>query len=212
MSLVDHEGCVEYPYSKKTVFDAIIVVAPKIDGLSLDSADEISGRVTFKAGVSLASWGENIPVQLVEVTPVRTQMKVLSSPKTGVMFGGAMDFGKNRQNIEKIINAVSGALANKPAEIEQPKATSLTSTSDELIKLKSLLDSGVLSKEEFDEEKKRILSHNVHSTPASTDTEQNPSSNPTPVRIESNGKDNTVTYLLIAFFILVIIGAIAASV
>lgn len=212
MSLVDHEGCVEYPYSKKTVFDAIIEVAPKIDGLSLDSADEISGRVTFKAGVSLASWGENIPVQLVEVTPVRTQMKVLSSPKTGVMFGGAMDFGKNRQNIEKIINAVSGALANKPAEIEQPKATSLTSTSDELIKLKSLLDSGVLSKEEFDEEKKRILSHNVPSTPASTDTEQNPSSNPTPVRIESNGKDNTVTYLLIAFFILVIIGAIAASV
>ena len=212
MSLVDHEGCVEYPYSKKTVFDAIIEVAPKIDGLSLDSADEISGRVTFKAGVSLASWGENIPVQLVEVTPVRTQMKVLSSPKTGVMFGGAMDFGKNRQNIEKIINAVSGALANKPAEIEQPKATSLTSTSDELIKLKSLLDSGVLSKEEFDEEKKRILSHNVPSTSASTDTEQNPSSNPTPVRIESNGKDNTVTYLLIAFFILVIIGAIAASV
>lgn len=212
MSLVDHEGCVEYPYSKKTVFDAIIEVAPKIDGLSLDSADEISGRVTFKAGVSLASWGENIPVQLVEVTPVRTQMKVLSSPKTGVMFGGAMDFGKNRQNIEKIINAVSGALANKPAEIEQPKATSLTSTSDELIKLKSLLDSGVLSKEEFDEEKKRILSHNIPSTPASTDTEQNPSSNPTPVRIESNGKDNTITYLLIAFFILVIIGAIAASV
>lgn len=212
MSLVDHEGCVEYPYSKKTVFDAIIEVAPKIDGLSLDSADEISGRVTFKAGVSLASWGENIPVQLVEVTPVRTQMKVLSSPKTGVMFGGAMDFGKNRQNIEKIINAVSGALANKPAEIEQPKATSLTSTSDELIKLKSLLDSGVLSKEEFDEEKKRILSHNVPSSPASTYTEQNPSSNPTPVRIESNGKDNTVTYLLIAFFILVIIGAIAASV
>lgn len=212
MSLVDHEGSVEYPYSKKTVFDAIIETAPKIDGLTLDSADEISGRVTFKAGVSLASWGENIPVQLIEVTPGRTQMKVLSSPKTGIMFGGAMDFGKNRQNIEKIINAVSGVLANKPVETGQPKSAFLTSTTDELIKLKSLLDSGVLSKEEFDEQKKRILSQEEPSVPASADTEQTQSSNSTPVRIESNGKDNTVTYLMIAFFIIVIIGAIAASI
>lgn len=211
MSLVDHEGSVEYPYSKKTVFDAIIEVSPKIDGLTLDSADEISGRVTFKAGVSLASWGENIPVQLIEVTPVRTQMKVLSSPKTGVMFGGAMDFGKNRQNIEKIINAVSSVLANKPAEIEQPKAAFHTSTADELIKLKSLLDSGALSKEEFDKQKRRILSQDEPPVSGSADTEQNPSPNSTPVRIESNGKDNTVTYLLIAFFIIVIIGVIAAA-
>lgn len=211
MSLVDHEGSVEYPFSKKTVFDALMEAAPKIDGLDLDSADEVSGRIVFKAGVSLASWGENIPVQLVEVSPTRTQMKVMSSPKTGIMFGGAMDLGKNRRNIEKIIGAVSDVLANKPAEVGKPKSAFVASTTDELIKLKSLLDSGVLTQEEFDEQKKRVLANElvVELTPESE--QPNPSTNPAPIRIESEKKDNTVTYLLIAFFIIVIIGAIAAA-
>ena len=85
MSIVDHYGEVEYPFSQKTVFKAIMEAAPDINGLSLESADEISGRVTFKAGISLANWGENIPVQLIKVGPTRTQMKIMSTPKTGVI-------------------------------------------------------------------------------------------------------------------------------
>lgn len=46
----------------------------------------------------------------------------MSTPKTGVMFGGAMDMGKNRKNIEKIINAVSKILANKEPEQYNPRA------------------------------------------------------------------------------------------
>ena len=212
MSLVDHEGSVEYPFSKKTVFDALMEAAPKIDGLELDSADEVSGRVVFKAGVSLASWEENIPVQLVEVATTRTQMKVMSSPKTGIMFGGAMDLGKNRRNIEKIISAVSDVLANKPAEVENPKPVAVASTTDELIKLKSLLDSGVLTQEEFDEQKKRVLANEPVAELTPEPEQPKPTANPAPVRIESEKKDNTVTYLLIVFFIIVIIGAIAAAV
>lgn len=210
MSFVDHEGSVEYPFSKKTVFDALMEAAPKIEGLDLDSADEVSGRVTFKAGVSLASWGENIPVQLIEVAPTRTQMKVMSSPKTGIMFGGAMDLGKNRRNIEKIISAVSDVLAKKPAEVAQTKPAAFISTTDELIKLKSLFDSGVLSQEEFEEQKKKILAQEpiVETIP---EPEQ-PKATQAPVRIESENKDNTVTILVVAFIILSIIGAIAAAV
>jgi hypothetical protein len=210
MSLVDYEGSVEYPFSKKTVFDALMAAAPKIDGLELDSADEVSGRVTFKAGLSLASWGEIIPVQLIEVAPTRTQMKVMSSPKTGIMFGGAMDLGKNRRNIEKIISAVSDVLSTKPSEIEKPKPVSVSSTTDELIKLKSLLDSGVLSQEEFDEQKKKVLAQEPVVEIIPQPEQQKPNS--APVRIESEKKDHTVTYLLVAFFILVIIGAIASAV
>lgn len=210
MSLVDHEGSVEYPYSKKIVFDTLMEAAPKIDGLELDSADEVSGRVTFKAGVSLASWGENIPVQLIEVAPTRTQMKVMSSPKTGIMFGGAMDLGKNRRNIEKIISAVSDVLAKKPAEVAKPKPASTGSATDELIKLKSLLDSGVLTQDEFDEQKKKILAQEPVVEP--TPEPEQPQSASAPIRIESEKKDNTVTILLVVFFIIVIIGAIAAAV
>lgn len=205
MSIVDHHGEVEYPFSQKTVFKAIMEAAQNISGLSLDSADEISGRVTFKAGVSLASWGENIPVQLIKVAPTRTQMKIMSTPKTGVMFGGAMDFGKNRQNINKIINAVSAVLANYPVEVEPEKKIDVV---DQLTKLKQLVDQGILTDQEFAEQKKKILDGTSSIAAAMfepiTAKKENIQAS-TPVRIESNNEDSSTNYAIIALIIFVIV-------
>ena len=208
MSLVDHEGEVVYPYSKKTVFNAIMEAAKNISGLSLDSADELSGRATFKAGVSLASWGENIPVQLEEMGANQTKMKVLSTPKTGIMFGGAMDFGKNRQNIEKIINAVSNALANKPKE--QIKVENIGSTADELLKLKSLLDQKILTQEEFYAQKAKLLSQSIEAPVVPQESSNVDSAESKPIHIESSGKDNTITYVAIAVGIIVFLWMLMA--
>lgn len=210
MSLVDHHGEVEYPFSIKTVFTAIIDAAPNIEGLELDGADEISGRVTFKAGVSLASWGENIPVQLIQVSNTRTKMQIMSTPKTGVMFGGAMDMGKNRKNIEKIINAVSKILANKEPEVAVQPSCSIT---DEMLKLKQLLDAGALTKEEFDEQKKHILSGTNKPQTASSISSTNQDNSASlatetpnqPLHIEGSNKDNTTMYCIIAIIVFVII-------
>lgn len=205
MSIVDHHGEVEYPFSQKTVFKAIMEAAQNISGLSLDSADEISGRVTFKAGVSLASWGENIPVQLITVAPTRTQMKIMSTPKTGVMFGGAMDFGKNRQNINKIINAVSAVLANYPVEVEPEKKVDVVG---QLTKLKQLVDQGILTDQEFVEQKKKILDGTSGISAAMyspiTTTKENIQAE-APVRIESNNEDSSTNYAVIALIIFVIV-------
>lgn len=203
MSLVDHEGTVEYPFSQKTVFKAIMEAAPNIEGLSVDSADEMSGRVTFKAGVSLASWGENIPVQLVRMAPTRTQMKVLSTPKTGVMFGGAMDFGKNRRNIEKIISAVSTVLSAKPSEKEI--SLNVSSDVDKLVKLKDLLDSKVITLEEFNEQKNRLLHQDQTDCLDSGETSLESEQLDEPVLIKSEGEDNTVTYVAVAVGIVILL-------
>lgn len=202
MSIVDHRGEVEYPFSKKTVFKAIMEAAPNISGLSLDSADEMSGTVTFKAGVSLASWGENIPIQLEEISSAKTRMKVLSTPKTGVMFGGTMDFGKNRQNIDKIINAVSQVLSTKPAEkdVSQTKAVSIA---DELAKLNDLKKEGVLSEVEFEAQKNKLLNTDVIGTSENTPKEGNAQANEEPVRIEGSSS-NSNNYALIALIVFVV--------
>ena len=205
MSIVDHHGEVEYPFSQKTVFKAIMEAAPNINGLSLDSADEISGRVTFKAGKSLASWGENIPVQLIKVGPTRTQMKIMSTPKTGVMFGGAMDFGKNQQNIDKIINAVSAVLANYPSEKEPEKSIDVA---EQLTKLKRLVDQGVLTEEEFAEQKKKILDGTdtiATKISAPTKTANEGKQEETPIRIEGSGEGNSTNYALIALVVFVVV-------
>lgn len=205
MSIVDHHGEVEYPFLQKTVFKAIMEAAPNINGLSLDSADEISGRVTFKAGVSLASWGENIPVQLIKVAPTRTQMKIMSTPKTGVMFGGAMDFGKNQQNIDKIINAVSAVLSTYPSETEPEQKVDIA---EQLTKLKQLVDQGVLTEEEFAEQKKKILDGTspiaaAMSTP--TDTLNEDQQEETPVRIVSDSEESSTNYAVIALVVFIVV-------
>lgn len=212
MSLVDHHGEVEYPFSKKTVFKALMQASQHISGLSLDNADELSGRVTFKAGVSLASWGENIPVQLNEISPYKTQMKVMSTPKTGIMFGGAMDFGKNQENINKIINAVSAELSKVKPEI--PNAEASVNVADELIKLKQLKDSGVLTDEEFNQQKKKVLDGNP--SPAEKQPQEvslikneehkaNYSPSQEPVNSEGSSMSKSTKYALIAGVIFLVI-------
>ncbi len=47
------------------------------------------------------SWGENIQLQLSEISENLTKVKITSTPKTEVMFGGAFDLGKNCKTYNK---------------------------------------------------------------------------------------------------------------
>lgn len=201
MSFIDHNGEVEYPYSFKTVFDALMEAIPNISGIDLDGADEISGRVTLKAGMSLASWGENINVQLTKINNTSTKMQILSTPKTGVMFGGAMDLGKNRENINKIINAVSKVLSTKSPEVEITPSSNV-STADELLKLKQLKEEGILSEKEFDEQKQKVLSGNP--VEITTQKASSPSTS-APIHIEGDNSSNSSTLAIVAIIVFVII-------
>lgn len=110
MAFLDHNGESEFPVSKNLVFDAMCIAIPTIKGLKVENADKLQGRILVKAGVSLYSWGENIPIQLLGIDENKTKVQITSSPKTGIMFGGAFDMGKNRKNIENILSATSSIL------------------------------------------------------------------------------------------------------
>lgn len=110
MAILDHNGECEFPISKEKVFNAICQAIPTINGMKVDNADKLLGRIMVKAGISLFSWGENIPIQLIEISEDKTRVQITSSPKTGLMFGGAFDMGKNRNNIENILSATSKIL------------------------------------------------------------------------------------------------------
>ena len=113
MAFLDHNGESEFPMSKDKVFEAMLLAIPTIKGLQIENADKLQGRFMVKAGVSLYSWGENIPIQLTEIAENRTKVQITSSPKTGIMFGGAFDMGKNRQNIENILSSTSSILSSE---------------------------------------------------------------------------------------------------
>lgn len=113
MAFLDHNGESEFPMSKDKVFEAMHKAIPTINGLKIESADKLQGRFVVKAGVSMYSWGENIPIQLSEISENRTKVQITSSPKTGIMFGGAFDMGKNRKNIENILASTSRILSSE---------------------------------------------------------------------------------------------------
>jgi hypothetical protein len=112
MAFLDHNGESEFPMSKDKVFEAMRKAIPTINGLKIENADKLQGRFVVKAGVSMYSWGENIPIQLSEISENRTKVQITSSPKTGIMFGGAFDMGKNRKNIENILSSTSRILSS----------------------------------------------------------------------------------------------------
>ena len=110
MALLDHNGECIIPLPKEAVFEAILKAVPTIKGMKIDSSDKLLSRIMVKSGVSLFSWGENIPIQLSDAGEGQTRLQITSSPKTGSMGGGAFDLGKNRKNIEAIISATSRTL------------------------------------------------------------------------------------------------------
>ncbi len=158
MAFLDHNGESEFPFKRDTVFDAVCKAIPQVSGMKIDNSDKLSGRIMVKAGVTLWSWGENIPIQLTSLSETKTKLQITSSPKTGVLFGGAMDMGKNRKNIEKIISKTSKILSTLPPEVQTTEETNTTSSiADEIQKLKSLLDNGILTAEEFNQQKAKLL-------------------------------------------------------
>ena len=66
-------------------------------------------------------------------------------------------FIKNNRDIHKSINDLLINRQKKNAEPTTPPVTSSTSNADELKKYKELLDSGVITQEEFDAKKKQLL-------------------------------------------------------
>jgi len=132
MSSANNSGEAEFPFNKQTVFNALLKAIPRVDGMSVHSSDPLSGRILVKAGMSLLSWGENIPVSLSEPSPNRTVVRISSSAKTGISSAGFMDddgfftsgdftFGKHRKNVDRILSELSAELSKISPSLELEK-------------------------------------------------------------------------------------------
>ena len=155
MSMIDHEQSFSVPYSLYDTVSALTNFFNKSSEYEVDKVDKLTNTIYVKAGVSLFSWGENITINISESKDLGTIIQVLSTPKTGIMFGGAMDMGKNRKNIRAISEGLSNELA-KFEKIEISKKDNVSFT-DEIIKMGELLEKGLITQDEFDQKKKQIL-------------------------------------------------------
>ena len=107
MAFLDYNSEINLDLNIDSCYNLINKVIEKNKNFKLDSYDDFTGRIVIKTKLSLFSWGENVYIQLTKVNSKKTNIKLMSTPKTGVLFGGALDFGKNRANIDLIISEIS---------------------------------------------------------------------------------------------------------
>ncbi len=86
--------------------------------------------------------------------------------KIGKTYEPLITFGSGRYEID-VDNAIASGELLVPEEFRpKPKGTTVVevkqkiSVADELVKLKKLLDDGILTKEEYDAQKKKLLEQN----------------------------------------------------
>jgi len=154
---MNQEGSAEFPYAKSDVFSAILAAIPTLAGMHVDGHDEIAGRIVVKAGVSWFSWGEIIPISLSALPGRGTRVEVTSTPKTGLLGGGAFDMGKNRKNIERILAAASQHLQLRNTAPVVAIAAPVESAAERLAQLRSLFQNGLITPEEYESKRKDII-------------------------------------------------------
>lgn len=86
------------------VFDAACRAAARCN-MAVKAADPATGAITLSTSMSLASWGENIALQVGQIEPGVIQVGM----RSGVKFG-LVDWGKNDKNITQFFAALDAEL------------------------------------------------------------------------------------------------------
>ena len=158
------------PYSPSDCFSALKRAAHKLSNNAMynyrtENIDETLQRVTLKAGMSWRSFGENIAITVSPAPNGTSTVSITSTTRTGAL----VDFGKNNKNISEIMEVLSEQLKTckkvSPQSSQKAEVTYLNSkpesSGDDVIskleRLAKLRDSGVLTEEEFKQQKTKIL-------------------------------------------------------
>ena len=161
----DRSGNAEFPFPKQVVFRAVAAAVEGLSGMNIESRDELACRVDVKTGMSAFSWGEKVSIVVTGNGPSAAIVSVQSGAKT--IFGSDTTHGKNRENVKGVIRRTSDLLVQRGSEwlnemgLQQqtsaPPTQPTQSVADELVKLAALRDQGLLTPEEFNGQKARLL-------------------------------------------------------
>ena len=136
---------------------AIIIMIPVgiVDIVIYNMVSKTELVITDKRVYGKAMFGKRVDLPVDSISAVGTSMLNGVSVATSagkIQFLGMM----NRDDIHKVLSDLIVARQNRGTEIKVDNVTN-TSNADELKKYKDLLDSGVITQEEFDAKKKQLL-------------------------------------------------------
>jgi hypothetical protein len=99
------------------------------------------------------SWGDDAIVQISSGTNNQAKVSVSSAAKAPSALAGV----QQEKNISKILEAFTDALKQYTPVASAAESCAQSSSADEILKYKQLLDAGAITQEEYDAKKKQLL-------------------------------------------------------
>lgn len=139
-------------YAPDDTFAALISALNRSGKFSVKDSVAATRTVQVKTGVSWKSWGENLLITVSPAADGASEISISSSSKYGLV-----DWGKNQDNFNDIMNLLSVELQ----QYEKVSVNHKAPASDIPAQIKALADlrdSGVLTEDEFQTKKAELLS------------------------------------------------------
>ncbi|HEV3474024.1 MAG TPA: hypothetical protein VG602_01485 [Actinomycetota bacterium] len=102
---IKNENAAVFPKNWAEVYQAAVNVIPTIPKMKVKSADQSTGRIIAGKGMSMRSWGEEVIVDVWEVSPKKAGVRVTSALKAQLV-----DWGANKKNVAAVLDAISAEL------------------------------------------------------------------------------------------------------
>jgi uncharacterized protein (DUF1499 family) len=94
-----------YPVDRAKAYDGVVQALQQMPKVKVRTADPASGHIEAGTKISLMSWGEKLLVDVFELSPGQTVVKVRSQLKAQLV-----DWGANKKNVAGVFQAVEQAL------------------------------------------------------------------------------------------------------
>ena len=93
------------PMPAEEAFERCLRALTELNGGTIIAADADTGGIEARTGISWQSFGEVVEVE-IEPGVEGTRLRVRSAPRLKTTL---VDYGKNRQNVDRVMRAVGGA-------------------------------------------------------------------------------------------------------
>ena len=146
-------GTYSIPYKPADVYAALKVSLPKLEGFHIRSANDLGLSFDVSVGLSWRSWGESVQIFVLPSPVGDCMLKIQSKSRMGLI-----DWGKNQDNVNIILSGLQIELSDaKYLPVEASQQAPQDDPAEKLLKLKALLDNNIITNEDYEAKKEKLL-------------------------------------------------------
>lgn len=143
-----------FPHSPDVVWPVLRGAVESHERITTAELNDVIRRAEFKTGITMATWGQSMSAT---VMPDGTGSRVVVSGVGKWATMGGRDQARVRKVAGELLSRMAQALAEVPVPIPGAPEAGPVSVADELTKLAALVQGGIITQEQFEAQKTKLL-------------------------------------------------------